>query len=288
MEAQSNCDKALIVSMASLQRNIMLTLFGMSSADRTHMAEISIQRCVAEIVQAETDTKLALQEIVTAVRRGNERTESKNMSELRGHLMKSSSLRKQLCRLGERRRGMDAQMDKLRESELNRQMLLSMKHTNIALQNIGLKVSDADAIMLDLDEAQSDARDVQNSMSSSFANDEEQFDLEAELTLMLSEDALLATQPKNKAPANTKPMPVPDTTLLLPEVAQSTGKPPDEPPGAAVQETSAPLPVVHQEAVAPVSATNPTKKKARQHRQPSEPVAQALEAEALEAEAAAA
>ena len=99
----------------------------------------------------------------------------------------------------------------------------AMKHTNIALQNIGLKVSDADAIMLDLDEAQSDIQDVQNSMSSSFANDEDQFDLEAELNLMLSDDPLLALQPQKKAPANMKPTPVPDTKLLLPEVAQSTG-----------------------------------------------------------------
>jgi hypothetical protein len=136
----------------------------------------------------------------------------------------------------------------------------AMKHTNIALQNIGLKVSDADAIMLDLDEAQTDIQDVQNSMSSSFANDEDQFDLEAELTLMLSEDALLATLPKNKAPANTKPTPVPDTKLLLPEVAQSTGRPPDEPPGAAeVEDSSAPLPVLYTDAVAPVSTMNPRK-----------------------------
>jgi len=43
---------------------------------------------------------------------------------------------------------MDAQMDKLRESELNRQMLLSMKHTNIALQNIEEIMKATDAVMV--------------------------------------------------------------------------------------------------------------------------------------------
>ena len=259
MQERSNCDKAIMVSLASLQRNIMLTVFGMNSADRTHMAEISIERSISQILQAETETKQQLQELVDGVRK---RTESKNMSELKSMLQKSSSLRKQLYRLGERRRGMGAQMDKLRESKLNMQMLQSMKHTNIALQNIGLKVSDADAILLDLDEAESDARDLQNTLSSSFANEEDSFDLEAELSLMLSDDALQATQPRSKNTASMKPSPVPDTKLLLPAVAMTTSKPPDDPPDTPqVEDTSASLDIQYTDAVAPVSTVLPQAKR---------------------------
>lgn len=265
MAAKANCDKALMVSLASLQRNIMLTVFGMSSADRTHMAEISIESSLCEIIQAEQETRQHLQTLVEVVRR---RTTTKNCMQLKSDLVKSSNLRKQLCTLQQKRIGMEMQMDKLRESKLNMQMLQSMKHTNIALQNIGLKVSDADAIMLDLEEAQSDAQDLQNSLSSSFANDDDisHLDLEAELRLMLSDDALVATQPRSKA--IIQPAPAEDAALLLPTVAQSTSKPPDEPPDAtevealaeAVTEgSSAVLDVVYTDAVAPVSTMKPTK-----------------------------
>ena len=261
MEAKAGCDRALLVSLSSLQRSLMLTIFGMSSTDRTHMAEISIERSISEITQAENETRQQLQELVEAVRK---RTGSKNMTELKRLLMQSSSLRKQLCTLEARRIGMGAQMDKLRTSKLNMQMLQSMKHTNIALQNIGLKVSDADAIMLDLDEARNDAQDVQNSLSSSLASEDDQFDLEAELQLMLSEDALLGTQPKTKTAFGVQPLVVHDTEVLLPAVAQSSSKPPDEPPSASeLEDSSAQLAVVYAEAVTPVSTLKPSKVKAR-------------------------
>ena len=194
------------------------------------------------------------------------RTATKSCIQLKSDLVKSSNLRKQLCTLQQKRIGMEMQMDKLRESKLNMQMLQSMKHTNMALQNIGLKVSDADAIMLDLEEAQSDARDVQNSLALSFTDDDSNFDLEAELQLMLSDDALLPMQPKNKAPAVIKTAPVHDDELLMPTVAQSIDQPPDEPPGAtAAEASSAVLDVVYTEAVTPVSTMHPTR--------PAKPVA---------------
>jgi hypothetical protein len=255
--ATANCDKALMVSLASLQRNVMLAVFGMNSTDRTHMAEISIESSLCEIIQAEQETRQHLQTLVDVVRK---RTATKSCIQLKSDLVKSSNLRKQLCTLQQKRLGMEMQMDKLRESKLNMQMLQSMKHTNIALQNIGLKVSDADAIMLDLEEAQSDAQDVQNCLASSFADDGSNLDLEAELTLMLSDDALLPMQPRNKAPPIIQPAPVHDDELHMPTVAQSTGMPPDEPPGATEADaSSAVLAVVYTDAVTPVSTMNATK-----------------------------
>jgi len=255
--ATANCDKTLMVSLASLQRNVMLAVFGMNSTDRTHMAEISIESSLCEIIQAEQETRQHLQTLVDVVRK---RTATKSCVQLKSDLVKSSNLRKQLCTLQQKRLGMEMQMDKLRESKLNMQMLQSMKHTNIALQNIGLKVSDADAIMLDLEEAQSDAQDVQNCLASSFADDGSNLDLEEELTLMLSDDALLPMQPRNKAPPIIQPAPVHDDELHMPTVAQSTGRPPDEPPGATEADArSAVLAVVYTDAVTPVSTMNATK-----------------------------
>ena len=55
--ATSTCDRTLMVSLAALQRNLMLGVFGMNATDRTHLAEMSIESSLCEIVQTEEDTK---------------------------------------------------------------------------------------------------------------------------------------------------------------------------------------------------------------------------------------
>ncbi len=255
--ATVNCDKAIMVSLASIQRNVMLAMFGMSANDRTHMAEISIENSLMEIVQAETETRNHLQALVQLVRKRNS---SRNCMQMKSDLLKSRNLRKHLCVLQQKRHGMEMQMDKLRESKLNMQMLHSMKHTNIALQNIGLKVSNADAIMLDLEEAHSDANALQNSMSM-FEDDQDisAVDLEAELEQMLSEYALEPPQ-LAKTPRTVTVVP----QLQLPDVAKSMGMPPDEPPAEPAQLEvvyADAAPQVYTDAVTPVSTMNETKQK---------------------------
>ena len=146
----SSCDKALVVSMASLQRNVMLAIFGMNATDRTHLAEISIEMSLREIVQAEDATREQLAKLVKVVR---ERDVKRQRAQLTADLMKSRQLRDTLCMLEKKRTGMEQQMNKLSELKLNMQMLQSMKHTNMALQNVCFKISNADAIMEDLEES---------------------------------------------------------------------------------------------------------------------------------------
>jgi len=82
----SSCDKALVVSMASLQRNVMLAIFGMNATDRTHLAEISIEMSLREIVQAEDATREQLAKLVKVVR---ERDVTRQRAQLTADLMKS-------------------------------------------------------------------------------------------------------------------------------------------------------------------------------------------------------
>lgn len=207
----------------------MLGVFGMNATDRTHLAEMSIEGSLCEIVQAEEDTKQQLQVLIDVVRK---RDVVRQSAQLKADLVKSSKLRKTLCALQQKRAGMEAQMDKLRESKLNMQMLRSMKHTNAALQNLGFKISDADSIMLDLEEADSDAQAMQNTLSSSsFSEDDDQCDLEAELTLMLSEDALVATRSRAHAKiALAAPLVHTHMPSVVNQVTQPDQRPPDEPP----------------------------------------------------------
>jgi hypothetical protein len=68
----------------------MLAVFGMNSTDRTHMAEISIESSLCEIIQAEQETRQHLQTLVDVVRK---RTATKSCIQLKSDLVKSSNLR---------------------------------------------------------------------------------------------------------------------------------------------------------------------------------------------------
>ena len=253
----SSCDKALVVSMASLQRNVMLAIFGMNATDRTHLAEISIEMSLREIVQAEDATREQLAKLVKVVR---ERDVKRQRAQLTADLMKSRQLRETLCMLEKKRTGMEQQMNKLSESKLNMQMLQSMKHTNMALQNLGFKISDADAIMEDLEESNRDAKDMQMTLSSTFGDEDyfSQTDLEAELALMLGDDALTATRmhvEQQRPPARRQPETQAEPAVLveMPQVAVHMGDKPDDPPAAGPEAEA------RAEATSPARAQTPAR-----------------------------
>lgn len=288
--AAATCDRTLLVSLSTLQRNVMLAVFGMNGTDRTHMAEISIESSLREIVQAEDETKLQLQRLIEVVRK---RDVTRQRVQLKADLVKSSNLRKSLCALQQKRMGMEQQMEKLRESKLNMHMLQSMQHTNIALQNLGFKISDADTIMMDLEEAHADAQTMQNSLSSTFADEDDlsEYGLEEELALMLSDDALMATHTGKTRPSARPAVVEPHVELHMPAAAPAGQKPPDEPPSGAesAAESAAEAPraeaaqdAVQTEAVAPKSTMYGAKKKKARARAEPESDSAALEA-ALEA-----
>ena len=129
-------------------------------------------------------------------------------------------------------------------------------------------ISDTDDIMLDLEEANRDAMTMQQTLSSSYA-DEDDFtpgELETELELMLSEDALVAQRrlgrTRSKVPEQGSPEP-------------AQGRPPDEPPctpmsesaGTAPSPAPAPAPAATIDMVSPVvtmyPAEPPRKKEVR-------------------------
>jgi hypothetical protein len=74
---------------------------------------------------------------------------------------------------------------------------------------------------------------MQNTLSSSFSEDDDHYDLEAELALMLSEDALVATRSKAHAKIT---LVEPLVHTHMPSVTQMDQRPPDEPPSGPEKE----------------------------------------------------
>ena len=209
---QAGCSDAMKKQLAELYRELALLMFGKGSRDKMFLAEMSMAASIADIEQAENKTKKELAVIAESVRRDG----IKNKSTMKDMLMRSRMLRSNLALMAKKRMGMEQHLETLKQSQLNQNMLLSMKHTSDALQTMGMKLSDADNIVLDLEDSTHDINSLQTTLSSNFiSSDASDDDLHAELELLLADDMspgeVLRKTEKNEKPAKKTTDPTPLT-----------------------------------------------------------------------------
>lgn len=194
----NGCSETFRVSIADAYRSIAVAVFGTGARDKMHLAEMSVMASITDITAAEDKTKA---ELAALARRVREMDPGKHRGKMQELLGRSRMLRSTLASMGKKRVGMEQHLETLRQSQLNQNMLMSMKHTNDALQTLGLKVSDADNIMLDLEDTTGDSNALTSTLSSSFVDHALSYDeLEDELALMMSEDALCAVPIQKQKP----------------------------------------------------------------------------------------
>lgn len=182
------CSKGIQTAFANTVRGVALAVWGTQPRDSMLLAEMSVSASINELTQAENNTKRELSIIVDKVKT---MPGSKSKTVIKDLLLRSRTLRSTLASMSKKRMSMEKQLENLRQSQLNQHMLVSMKHTSEALQKLGLKVSDADNIMLDLEDSNTDINNLQASLSSGFADDNlSDMDLSEELELILSDDYL--------------------------------------------------------------------------------------------------
>jgi len=183
------CSKGVQTAFANGVRGLALAVWGTQPRDSMLLAEMSVSASITELTKAEDNTKRELSTIVDKVKNmpGN-----KSKQVVKDLLLRSRNLRSTLASMGKKRMSMEKQLETLRQSQLNQHMLVSMKHTNEALQKLGLKVSDTDNIMLDLEDSHTDINNLQASLSSAFVVDDNvtDIDLSEELELILGDDYL--------------------------------------------------------------------------------------------------
>ena len=182
-----SCSKGVQTAFANGVRGLALAVWGTQPRDSMLLAEMSVSASITELTKAEDNTKRELSTIVDRVK-NMQANKSKQM--VKDLLLRSRNLRSTLASMGKKRMSMEKQLETLRQSQLNQHMLVSMKHTNEALQKLGLKVSDADNIMLDLEDSHTDINNLQASLSSAFVVDDNvtDMDLTEELELILADE----------------------------------------------------------------------------------------------------
>ena len=251
----NGCTENVRVNFAEAYRGLALAMFGTGARDKIHLAEMSVTASVADISSAEQKIK---DELGSLVRRIRELDPQKQRGAAQEILGRSRMLRGTLASMSKKRTGMQQHLETLRQSQLNQNMLTSMKHTSDALQTMGLSARDADSILLDLEESAGDSKELTATLASNFMEETCSLeDLDAELELMMSEDALCAVPMQHRPPAQKRadavePVVAPQVAVPAPDdVAGREGGDCDDTNSASLEEQDTEQSKAREQAIIP-------------------------------------
>ena len=216
-------------------------------------AMIALRSSLEEVERSESDTMSSLRSLATQVKQ----QQGKSKGPVRDLLVKSISQRSKLAMIGKKRMALQQHLETLETSELNQQVLNSVKQTSDVLKSMGLsqKLENVDELMLDMSESHDDMRSIQAGLGTSHATDIEDDDLEKELEMLFAdENILFVPSHSNSMGAVVKPAPAavePAVAAVEPAVAAEEAVP----EAAPLAEDGAPPPA--QETAPPELAERP-------------------------------
>jgi hypothetical protein len=120
------------------------------------------------------------------------RRRANDMSTAKSKLLERKRAQKRLDRLRNGIDLVDSQLDAIRTSELDKEIMLTLKASTNAMRKagIGVAVQDIENVMTELDEHIREAQDVTTALSNPLnVNDMGDMDLEAEINMMMREDS---------------------------------------------------------------------------------------------------
>lgn len=155
--------------------------------DAKRRARVNAEDTISSLVERELSLQTELKALAHSAR------QAKGVSgnnALRAVLTKSKGVRQQLTITTKKKNALQGHLDTLKNSDLNEQVLSSVKETSVVLKNMGLdkSLSDMDDMVADLQEAHTDLNALQEGLSESFTSTPNDADIERELELLLSDD----------------------------------------------------------------------------------------------------
>ena len=156
--------------------------------DKMRFAEMQLTDTIQELKDKETELKSELNTIAASVKRAQA---VKATSKVKQLLVSSVSKRNNLSLTTKRRLALEQQMDAIATTQLNQQVLSSMKETSKALKSLGLDstLSSVDEVMADMQDSTSDINDITQTLSSSLTYETLDDDtLQTELALLMGDE----------------------------------------------------------------------------------------------------
>ena len=169
---------------------------GIPEVDQRNHAKELLKKTIDDIEGNEATVRGELVAISRKVRQ-MDRSSMKNAT--MHHLKRSRYLRQQLGLLSSKRGALEQHLDTLSTSELNQQVISSVKLTSSALKSMGLDVaqSQADGLVIDMEERMADMHSIQKTLSTPMTEDYDDdfgaLDEELDLLLMENEEEITST-----------------------------------------------------------------------------------------------
>tara|TARA_B100001758_G_scaffold185543_1_gene162275 strand:- start:9009 stop:9692 length:684 start_codon:yes stop_codon:yes gene_type:complete len=160
-----------------------------NNVDTMRSAQMKLADTIEELKESENTLKMALNEVAGKVKQAQQ---AKATSKVKQLLVSSASKRNTLSLTTRKRLALEQQLDCIATTQLNQQVLSSMKQTSNAMKTLGLDatLSSVDEVMADMQEANTDVNEITQTLSSSISIETLDDDaLNAELELLMSDEA---------------------------------------------------------------------------------------------------
>ena len=178
--------------LAAFWIGVLTAVRGPSQSDVKRKARLHCEETIRVLTSREEEMCLDLTSTAQAVKQAQKMNA---MSSIKTLLMKSKNKRHQIMLISKKKAALQQHLDTLSTSELNAQVISSVKETAGVLKSMGLDktLHSVDEIMTDLQESNQDITSIQEALSDSttFSSSwEDNEALEAELKLLMSDDPL--------------------------------------------------------------------------------------------------
>ena len=154
--------------------------------DDRKVAMCGLRATIEDVSRIEVATAEVLRSIASEVKCSGTR----NKGALREILLRSRSNRAKLAAISKKRQSLQQHLETLETSELNQQVLSSVRQTSDVLKSMGLdqRLDSVEELMMDMAESHEDVQSIQNGLSAPLGAEADGADLDAELALLLGCD----------------------------------------------------------------------------------------------------
>lgn len=203
------CQTIALTSLANAWLSLSTLVCGKKQDDEIRRATMLLKHSILATCTTEEELQEDLRSLASRVKTMKSALMKPELNTL---LRQSRSKRQRLGQTTKKREALEQHMDTLHSSQLNQQVMSSVRQTTDALKSMGLEkqLENIDEVMMDLTECHTDMAAIQNGLSTSLSSEcVEDDELEAEMNILLASDSdrvlTVPAGPNSMHPVNEAP-----------------------------------------------------------------------------------
>jgi hypothetical protein len=226
------CHASVVNRVSESWLYVLSRFVGRKPEDEMRRATMLLNSSIKATASIETEISGELHELAARVRQMNAKHVK---ADLNAVLISSRHKRLKLQQTTKKRIALERHLETLHSTLLNQQVMSSVKQTSDVLKAMGLEreLEQIDSVNLDLNETLSDARAIQLGLAERVGDDyDEDIDLQAEMDLLLDDDAGPARVPLRASLATSTTAPAASPNSMQPAAGLVLPPLPPAPPAS--------------------------------------------------------